>query len=43
MKGETALITVDCLRGRLLAERASSRAAEHNVELLAIKVCRFCL
>ncbi|KNA25064.1 hypothetical protein SOVF_009970 [Spinacia oleracea] len=38
MKGETALITVDCLRGRLLAERASSRAAEHNVELLAIKL-----
>ncbi|XP_021727890.1 uncharacterized protein LOC110695001 [Chenopodium quinoa] len=38
MQGETILVTVECLRGRLQAERAASRAAEQNVDLLAIKL-----
>ncbi|KMS96898.1 hypothetical protein BVRB_7g180550 [Beta vulgaris subsp. vulgaris] len=35
MQGQEALRTVECLRGRLQAERAASRAAEQNAELLA--------
>lgn len=38
MQGEIAFVTVECLRGRLQAERAASTAAEQNVELLAIKL-----
>ncbi|XP_021739796.1 uncharacterized protein LOC110706208 [Chenopodium quinoa] len=38
MQGETVLVNVECLRGRLQAERAASRAAEQNVDLLATKL-----
>ncbi|GAB2272421.1 hypothetical protein Dimus_007246 [Dionaea muscipula] len=39
MKGDQdAMRTVECLRGRLLAERSASRAAKENVDLLAKKL-----
>lgn len=43
MQGQEALRTVECLRGRLQAERAASRAAEQNAELLAKQVTLFSL
>ena len=41
MQENDSLRTVECLRGRLQAERAASRAAEHNAQLMANKVCSF--
>ncbi|GMH23104.1 hypothetical protein Nepgr_024947 [Nepenthes gracilis] len=38
MEGEDVLRTVECLRGRLLAERQASRAAEENAELVGRKL-----
>ncbi|GMH26417.1 hypothetical protein Nepgr_028260 [Nepenthes gracilis] len=38
MEGEEVLRTVECLRGRLLAERQASRAAKENAEFMANKV-----
>ncbi|CAO2824219.1 unnamed protein product [Amaranthus hypochondriacus] len=38
MQENDALRTVECLRGRLQAERAASRAAEHNAQLMSNKL-----
>ncbi|XP_076889247.1 uncharacterized protein LOC143539950 [Bidens hawaiensis] len=38
MEGDKGLSTVECLRGRLLAERAASKAANHESEQLSTKV-----
>lgn len=35
--------TVECLRGRLLAERAASRNAKEEAELMGTRVCFLCL
>jgi hypothetical protein len=42
MEGDGGLRTVECLRGRLVAERQASRLAKENAELLGNKVCFFC-
>lgn len=39
MEGDDGLSTVQCLRGRLLAERQASRVAKENAKLLETKVC----
>ncbi|XP_038980924.1 uncharacterized protein LOC103702843 [Phoenix dactylifera] len=39
---EDGFWTVDCLRGRLLAERVASKAAKAEVDLMAKKVCNSC-
>lgn len=36
------LRTVECLRGRLLAERQASRLANEEAELIGKKVCSLC-
>lgn len=41
MEGDDGLRTVECLRGRLLAERQASRTAKEDAELMGNKV-RFC-
>ncbi|XP_027070398.2 uncharacterized protein [Coffea arabica] len=38
MEGEEVLRTVECLRGRLLAERAASRNAKQEADLMATKL-----
>lgn len=38
MEGEDSVRTVDCLRGRLLAERVASRNAKDEAEQLGNKV-----
>lgn len=38
MEGEDSVRTVDCLRGRLLAERAASKNAKEEAQLLENKV-----
>ncbi|KAL3536332.1 hypothetical protein ACH5RR_004793 [Cinchona calisaya] len=38
MEGEEVLRTLECLRGRLLAERASSRNAKQEAELMGTKL-----
>lgn len=38
MEGDDGVRTVECLRGRLLAERQASRVAKENAELLGNKV-----
>lgn len=38
MEKEDGLRTVECLRGRLLAERAASRKAKEDAELFGNKV-----
>ncbi|XP_010260124.1 PREDICTED: uncharacterized protein LOC104599326 isoform X2 [Nelumbo nucifera] len=38
MEGEDGLKTVECLRGRLLAERVASRVAKEDAELMGNKV-----
>lgn len=39
MEGEEVLRTVECLRSRLLAERAASRNAKQEAQLMGTKVC----
>lgn len=38
MEKEDSLRTVECLRGRLIAERAASRKAKEDAELMGNKV-----
>ncbi|KAH9608914.1 hypothetical protein KSS87_002769 [Heliosperma pusillum] len=38
MQGEESLKTLECLRGRLVAERAASRAAKDNADLMDAKL-----
>lgn len=42
VQGDDGLKTVECLRGRLLAERVASKAANEEADNLGIKVCIFC-
>lgn len=43
VEGDDGLKTLECLRGRLLAERAVSRAANEEADKLGNKVCyRYC-
>lgn len=41
MEGDDGVRTVECLRGRLLAERQASRVAKENAERLGNKVMAF--
>lgn len=41
MEGDDGVRTVECLRGRLLAERQASRVAKENADLLGNKVMLF--
>lgn len=41
MEGDDGLRTLECLRGRLLAERQASRTAKEDAEIMGNKV-RFC-
>lgn len=41
MEGDEGLRTVECLRGRLLAERAASKVANDESEQIGKKVCFF--
>ena len=41
MEGDDGLRTVECLRGRLFAERQASKTAKEDAELMGNKV-RFC-
>lgn len=43
MEGDEGLRTVDCLRGRLLAERAASRVAKEEAEIMGNRVPFFLL
>lgn len=38
MEANDNLRTIECLRGRLIAERQASRAAKDDAELMGIKV-----
>ncbi|KAF9598425.1 hypothetical protein IFM89_027858 [Coptis chinensis] len=39
LEEDPGLWTVECLRGRLLAERVASKATKQNAELMENKVC----
>jgi hypothetical protein len=41
MEGRDSWRTLECLRGRLLAERQASKIAKEEAELMGNKVCFF--
>ena len=41
MEGRDSWRTLECLRGRLLAERQASKIAKEEAELMGNKVCSF--
>lgn len=42
-EGDNGIRTVECLRGRLLAERVASKAAKEEADLMAKRVCNHSL